>query len=654
GGFDLASLNIQRGRDHGLPSYNDVRDALGLGRVSDFSQITSDPQVEAKLRSICDDVDGLDLWVGGLAEDHLPGSSMGQTFTTILVDQFTRLRGGDRFWYQDLFNAQDIATLETTTLASVIERNTGIRHLQENVFFAPTNHDHSSLEYDITVMAPGAGTTGMVQVLHSTTMQEYLPSINAFPGFGGPIRVATGDVNNDGIPDVITGAGPGGGPHIKVFDGKDGQPIGSFFAFDARFSGGVHIAAADISGPYGIPDGFVDIVVSADAGGGPHVKVFSGQSVLESSQPTELFSFFAYNAIFSGGVRVATGDISGDGIPDIITSPGTGGGPHVKVFDGSNPQIGTAIPGALGGFMAYDPTFTGGVFVASGDIDGDGQIDLVTAAGQAGGPHVKVFGGAQQKVIAEFFAYDPLFTGGVHVSTSDTNGDGRADVITTPGQGGGPHVKVFDVDTSGVAPQMTELYSFMAVDPQYSGGLWCAGSTRQTSIAPMPLKLAAGFTPDGPTPNLTSADIQPTVDAAIERLENVGLPEDLREILSSVVFEITDLGGNHLAEALPGRIRIDINAAGIGWYIDPTPRDDLEFTVNNGNAVHPDAIGRIDLLTVILHEFVHELGGQDLNALDHPDHLMAETLPPSQRRSPQLGDLDDLFTDPDRLGAILE
>lgn len=138
GGFDLASLNIQRGRDHGLADYNSTRVALGLDAVQSFSDISSDPEVAAKLEELYGTVDNIDLWVGGLAEDHLPGSSMGQTFSTIIIDQFERLRDGDRFWYENVFSGDDLAEIQNTTLADVIERNTNITGLQDTVFFAPT------------------------------------------------------------------------------------------------------------------------------------------------------------------------------------------------------------------------------------------------------------------------------------------------------------------------------------------------------------------------------------------------------------------------------------------------------------------------------------------------------------------------------------
>ncbi len=135
GGLDLASLNIQRGRDHGLADYNSVREAYGLTRVTRFDQISSDPDVQATLKSLYGTVDNIDLWVGALAEDHVPGASVGQLARTIIADQFERLRDGDRFWYQRVFSGRALADLEQTTLASIIQRNTTVNNLQGNVFF---------------------------------------------------------------------------------------------------------------------------------------------------------------------------------------------------------------------------------------------------------------------------------------------------------------------------------------------------------------------------------------------------------------------------------------------------------------------------------------------------------------------------------------
>jgi peroxidase len=135
GGFDLAALNIERGRDHGLGDYNAVREAFGLARVTSFAEITTDLVIQETLAATYASIDDLDLWVAGLAEQHLPGSSLGETFTAILVDQFTRLRDGDRFWYENVLPRELVHRIEETSLADIVRRNTSLTSLQCDLFF---------------------------------------------------------------------------------------------------------------------------------------------------------------------------------------------------------------------------------------------------------------------------------------------------------------------------------------------------------------------------------------------------------------------------------------------------------------------------------------------------------------------------------------
>jgi hypothetical protein len=270
------------------------------------------------------------------------------------------------------------------------------------------------------------------------------------PTFTGGVRVAAIDVNGDARADIVTGAGPGGSPLVRVFDGATGAqlagPMGNFLAFDAQFMGGVFVAA-------GRCDGHARIIVGADAGGGPHVKVF------DQTTGSLLFSFFAYAPGFTGGVRVAAGDVDGDGCDDIVTAAGPGGGPHIQVFSGRTLAV-------LRSFFAYGPAFSGGVYVAAGDVNGDGMADVITGAGPGGGPHVQAFSGKDGSVLRSFFAYAPGFTGGVRVAAADVNGDGKADIVTAAGPGGGPHVKIFDGTTLAVSA------SFFAYDPLFTGGVF--------------------------------------------------------------------------------------------------------------------------------------------------------------------------------------
>ena len=127
GGFDLATLNIQRGRDHGLPGYNEVRRNFGLRPVRSFRDITPDREVREKLESVYDSVEDIDVWVGGLAEPPFRGGLVGETVHVILREQFLRLRDGDRFWYQNHLDETLQSMIEKQTLARIIERNTKIR-----------------------------------------------------------------------------------------------------------------------------------------------------------------------------------------------------------------------------------------------------------------------------------------------------------------------------------------------------------------------------------------------------------------------------------------------------------------------------------------------------------------------------------------------
>ncbi len=138
GGFDLASLNIQRGREHGLASYNDVRNSLGLATAStSFLDMTGgDVDLANALAGVFDSVDDVDLWIGGLAETHVNGGVAGETFSAIIGDQFLRLRDGDRFFYQnDLEHLRVLdPDFESTLLSDIILRNTVLTNLQANVF----------------------------------------------------------------------------------------------------------------------------------------------------------------------------------------------------------------------------------------------------------------------------------------------------------------------------------------------------------------------------------------------------------------------------------------------------------------------------------------------------------------------------------------
>ena len=136
GGLDLCVLDIVRGRDHGIPDYNSVRNGIGLDAVEEFDDINKDEKVIGRLRAAYGNIDELDAIIGILAEEHLEESALGKTGYLIIKDQFERIRDGDRLFY---LNDPDLKIIKeeisNTSLADVIERNTQIRNIPDNVFF---------------------------------------------------------------------------------------------------------------------------------------------------------------------------------------------------------------------------------------------------------------------------------------------------------------------------------------------------------------------------------------------------------------------------------------------------------------------------------------------------------------------------------------
>jgi hypothetical protein len=299
----------------------------------------------------------------------------------------------------------------------------------------------------LSLLAAGAGPGNApeVKVFDPSTGVVKLDFMAYSTSFTGGVRVAVGDVNGDGVPDIITAPGPGGGPDIRVFDGNSGQMIGEFLAYDYHFDTGVYVAVADLN-----HDGYADIITSPDQGGGPDIRIFEGKSIGLNNQASMTAEFLAYDYAFQGGVRLAVGDINGSGTPDVITAPGPGGGPDIRVFSGASlgPNNQSQM---IGEFLAYDYQFNNGVYVAAGDVNGDGKSDIITGPDQGGGPDVRVFDGstvglaAAPAMLNEFMAYDPAFQGGVRVAAVNSlTNNGKADIAAAPGAPGGVPTTVYD------------------------------------------------------------------------------------------------------------------------------------------------------------------------------------------------------------------
>jgi hypothetical protein len=308
-------------------------------------------------------------------------------------------------------------------------------------------------ERRIIVAGADAGGGPAVSVFDAATGTLRFSFFAFDPGFTGGVRVAVGDVDGSGVPDIIVGAGPGGGPNIRVFNGITGQqlpgPLGNFFAFSPQFTGGVYVASGDVN-----DDGYSDIIVGAGAGGGPNVTVFSGKD------GSMLYSLFPYPVGFSGGVRVGAADVDGDGHADILAAPGPGGSANVVVVSG-------ATGGVLLNITAF-ASFSGGLYVSGADLYGTGRADVVVSKGPGSSPDVAVFDGMSGSLLSTFSAYNPLFTGGAQVAALDASGGNNGELIVAPGAGGGPDVEVRDGVTAALLDQ------FFAFSPFFLGGVQIA------------------------------------------------------------------------------------------------------------------------------------------------------------------------------------
>lgn len=273
----------------------------------------------------------------------------------------------------------------------------------------------------------------------------------AFGGFTGGVRVASADFNRDGVLDVVVGTGPGAPTQVRVLDGRTGAELFATQPFEPSFTGGVYVAAGDVTG-----DGVADFVVSPDEGGGPRVLLFSGA---DFANVADFLGIEDPN--FRGGARPAIGDLDGDGFAEIVIGAGFGGGPRVAVYDGRT------VAGTFGAnrptrmmadFYIFEDTLRNGAFVAIGDINADGFADLIGGGGPGGGPRVFVLDGrdrmaGRQTVLADFFAGDPNSRGGIRVAVANLDGDPQADLLVGAGDADGGRVTAYFGSTPGEAFQ---------------------------------------------------------------------------------------------------------------------------------------------------------------------------------------------------------
>lgn len=296
--------------------------------------------------------------------------------------------------------------------------------------------------------------------------------------------MASGDINGDGVSELVvgTGANPTGGPQVRVFDGATGGPLISFQPFDAGFRGGVRVAVGDVNG-----DGTPDLITASGVGDAPRVVAYDGRM-----PSTPLFDVAPFESAFRGGVHVAAGDLDGDGRADVIVGAGPGGGPRVRVLNGTGLVVEEFEP-----YSTPGPT---GVFVAAGDFAPTDPTGIVVGPAGGGAPQVRIVerNGSER---TSFFAYDPAFTGGVRVAAGDVTGDGVDDTITSPvgAAAGGPRVRVFDGAAGG-----TQVFEYDLGGPVGPGGVPQAAFVR--GVRPFFSPTVFEYDPPGVGSGLGEAD----------------------------------------------------------------------------------------------------------------------------------------------------
>jgi hypothetical protein len=240
------------------------------------------------------------------------------------------------------------------------------------------------------VFATGAGGPARLAIVDGATGTSLINPVTPFGSeFTGGLFLATADFNNDGRDDIIVSPDQGGGGRVSIYRYTTNAVVrvGDFFGIeDADFRGGARVAAGDFNG-----DGVPDVVVGAGYGGGPRVALFDGRSLSQSRPNKFIGDFFAFpgdEALkLRNGVYVAAGDLNADGKADLVIGAGPGGGPHVYVLSGAKLLAGhmaATYTSPIASFFAFDFEQRGGVRVNLRDVNRDGTLDLVAGSGTSG------------------------------------------------------------------------------------------------------------------------------------------------------------------------------------------------------------------------------------------------------------------------------
>ncbi|MEW6408169.1 MAG: VCBS repeat domain-containing M23 family metallopeptidase [Patescibacteria group bacterium] len=266
---------------------------------------------------------------------------------------------------------------------------------------------------------------------------------------GGDVAVAKTD--KAGGRAIVVGLGKTL-PYVKIYNKKDKTLIANFLAFSKKYKNGMRVAAGDING-----EGIDEIIVGSGGGIRPQFKIFDLQGNL-------LFKKYLFKKSdkVKFGLDVAAGDMDGDKIDEIIVGLGSGSKPYVMTFK----PDGTLIKK----FLAYQKNFFGGVFVSAGDIDRDGAAEIITGAGAGGGPHLRIFEATGKVKPISFSPFDASFRGGIDVASADFDNDGKDEIIVSPAAQAQAWIKVYRYNA-----KHTVLTEFLAYKKGFEGGVNVSG-----------------------------------------------------------------------------------------------------------------------------------------------------------------------------------
>ncbi|MFH1610737.1 MAG: S8 family serine peptidase [Patescibacteria group bacterium] len=350
--------------------------------------------------------------------------------------------------YKPSFSAQQIKDLFFDNATDLDIENpaykgklgNGLINVYTTISKALGEQPEEAIKKELIITAAGQGGGPHVKVFRKNYLENEFFAFDSY--YRGGLSVASGDLDRDGDIEVVVGLGKGTHPWFKIFS-EEGELQSQFMAYADGFRGGVEVAIGDVDG-----DGLKEIITGAGQGGGPHIRIFSHNGTLKNH-------FFAFDKHFWGGVEVASGDVNSDGLDEIIVVAKSKHQPQVRVFNLKGELISE--------FLAFETHFTDGVHVATGDLDSDGKDEIIIGAGSGNSPYVKTFD-LNGNLIKEFMAYHPNFKGGVYVASGDTDADGFDEIITGAGKTGGPHVRVFNKN-GGLE------FHFFAYNENFRGGV---------------------------------------------------------------------------------------------------------------------------------------------------------------------------------------